>query len=99
MIKIKKNQWFLNYDKEKYKILCADINELIEFLYGSDSKKIEQISISSRNMIFKMIMTKEIEEYKKKVNEANFDKSNYLENTMYYNIFILIHKRIKIIKE
>ena len=87
------------YDKEKYKTLCADINELIEFLYGSDSKKIEQISISSRNMIFKMIMSKEIEEYKKKVNEANFDKSNYLENTMYYNIFILIHKRIKIIRE
>jgi hypothetical protein len=39
------------------------------------------------------------EEFKKKANDDNLAKSNYIEHTMYYNIFIMIYKRTKIIRE
>ena len=87
------------YDKEKYKIIYTNINELIEFIYGSNYKKSEQINIALRNMFFKKIIAAEIEEYNKKINENNSAKNNYIENTMYYNIFVLIYKRVKIIRK
>lgn len=44
-------------------------------------------------------MAYEIDKYKSKLKDDNSVKNNYIENTMYYNIFILIYKRIKIIRE
>ena len=87
------------YDKDKYKILYANINKLIEFLYANDSDKSKQIQLVTRNVFFKNIMAQELEEFKKKINEENLTKSNYIEHSMYYNIFIIIYKRIKIIRE
>lgn len=87
------------YDKDKHKILYTNINKLIEFLYGPDSDKDQQIQLATRNIFFKNIMDKELEEFRKKVNDDNLAKSNYIEHTMYYNIFIMIYKRTKIIRE
>ena len=87
------------YDKEKYKIIYSNINELIDFLYNSDNEKYDNINISSRNMFFQRIMSNEIEEYKKQINVINFNKTNYIENSMYYNILLIIYKRTKIIRE
>ena len=87
------------YDKDKYKILYPNINKLIEFLYESESDKSQQIQLATRNIFFKNIMEKELEEFKKKANDDNLAKSNYIEHTMYYNIFIIIYKRTKIIRE
>ena len=88
------------YIKEKYKKIYNNINILIEFLYGfeCESNKKEHISISSRNILFKDLITKEMEEFKLKLNEEHLTKNNYIEHTLYYNIFLILYKRIKIIR-
>ena len=89
------------YDKERYKKLYSKINTLIEYIYGaeSDFDKSALINISVRNIFFKEIMTKELDEFKSKLNDDKLSKNNYIEHTMYYNIFLLIYKRTKIIRE
>ena len=88
------------YDKEKYKIIYNKINILIEFLYSIDNKeKNESIHPSIKNIFFKEIMAKEIDDYKNKLNEDTLNKNNYIEHTLYYNIFLIIYKRTKIIRE
>ena len=87
------------YDKEKHKTIYNNINKLIEFLYDFDNNKNETIHPSIRGIFFKEIMAKEIEDYKDKSNSDNLSKNNYIEHTMYYNIFLIIYKRIKIIRE
>lgn len=86
------------YDKDNYKILYTNINKLVEFLYDSDSDQKDIIQVKTRNEFFKGVMANEMEEFKKKVKEDNTVKNNYIEHTMYYNIFIIIYKRIKIIR-
>ena len=89
------------YDKERYKKLYLKINTLIEYIYGaeSDFDKSALINISVRNIFFKEIMTKELDDFKSKLNDDKLSKNNYIEHTMYYNIFLLIYKRTKIIRE
>ena len=88
------------YDKEKYKIIYNSINKLIEFLYDIDTNgKKESINPSVKNIFFKKIMAKEIEDYKIKLSNDTLSKNNYIEHTMYYNIFYIIYKRTKIIRQ
>ena len=90
------------YDKNKYKKIYSDINSLIKFLYEAgikDYNNNNSINISSRTIFFKEVMAHEIEEFKKQSKEDTLAKNNYIEQTMYYNIFIIIYKRIKIIRE
>ena len=78
--------------------MYTNINKLVEFLYDSDSDQKDIIQVKTRNEFFKGVMANEMEEFKKKVKEDNTVKNNYIEHTMYYNIFIIIYKRIKIIR-
>ena len=88
------------YDKEKYKTIYNNINKLIEFLYYVDNEsKKESIHSSVKNIFFKEIMAKEIDDYKGKLSNDTLSKNNYIEHTMYYNIFLIIYKRTKIIRE
>ena len=88
------------YNKESYQIIYNNINKLIEFLYNLDNNdKKESIHPSVKNIFFKEIMSKEIEEYKNKLNNDTLSKNNYIEHTMYYNIFLIIYKRTKIIRQ
>ena len=44
-------------------------------------------------------MSKEIDEFSKMKNDTETNKNKYIENTMYFNIFMIIYKRIKIVRD
>ena len=85
------------YDNDNYKIIYNDINTLITFLYNFNSNK-EHAKEEIRKVFFKDIMAKEIEEFNKIKNESEL-KNDYIGKTMYFSIFMIIYKRIKIIRD
>jgi len=85
------------YDEQKYKKLYININSFIEFIYYNNNK--EYINGEIKKIFFKDIMEKEIKEFSKMKNETETKKNNFIEKTMYFNIFMIIYKRIKIIRD
>ena len=86
------------YDNETYKNIYNNINSLIEFLYYFNEKK-EHANIELKNLFFKNIMSEEIENFSNMKNESEEKKNNFINNTMYFNIFMIIYKRMKIIRD
>jgi len=82
------------YDNEKFPIIYKKINYFMDCLYSDNSE--ERIDFETRKIFFKDIMEKEIEEFIKMEKDK---KNSYIENTMYYNIFFIIYKRMKIIRD
>ena len=86
------------YDKSEFISLYNDINSLIEFLYYFDENK-ECINGQTKQLFFKDIMDKEIIEFNKMKSEDNEKKDTFLEKTIYFNIFTIIYKRTKNIRD
>ena len=86
------------YDNEEFKSLYNNINSLIEFLYFFNEDK-EHAQTETKKIFFKDIMAKEIEEFSKMKNETEQKKNSFIEKTMYFSIFMIIYKRIKIIRD
>ena len=84
------------YDKDKFKRIYNCINLFIDFLYNYEKDK-NHIDGEVKKTFFKNIMGKEIEELRKMRNSPEKEKNKYIENTLYFNIFLIIYKRIKII--
>ena len=85
------------YDKSKRNILYHNINLLIEFLYYYDEEK-EHIKKEAKQIFIKDIMKQEIEDFSKNRNEKDEKRNTYIENTLYYYIFMIIYKRTKIVR-
>ena len=85
------------YNNNTYTIIYNNINSLIEFLYYYERK--EHINGEIKKIFFNDIMAKEIEDFLKMKDEDEKKKNNYIEETMYYNIFIIIYKRVKNIRD
>ena len=85
------------YDKQKFKIAYYNINLFIDFLYNYEYNEHnkEHIDKEVKNLFFKTKMKEEIEEFKKMKNEEEQKKNNFIENTLYFNIFMFIYKRLK----
>ena len=86
------------YDNEEFKSLYNNTNSLIEFLYYFNENK-EHAQTEIKKIFFKDIMAKEIEEFSKMKNETEQKKNSFIEKTMYFSIFIIIYKRMKIIRD
>ena len=56
----------------------------------------KRIDFETRKIFFKDIMEKEIEDFTKMEKDQ---KDSYIEETMHYNIFFIIYKRMKIIRD
>ena len=85
------------YNNDKYEIIYNKINSLIEFLYYYENN--EHINKEIKKLFFKDIMAKEIEKFSKMKNDTESNKNKYIENTMFFNIFMIIYKRIKIVRD
>lgn len=87
------------YRYNEYKILYQNINNFIDFLYNYEDNKRPHIDLNTKNLFFTKIMSEEINDYKNKEKEEKLARNNYIERTMYYSFFIIIYKRIKILRE
>jgi hypothetical protein len=82
------------YDNDNYPTIYKKINYFMNCLYSDNSE--ERIDSETRKIFFKDIMEKEIEDFTKMEKDK---KNSYIENTMYYNIFFIIYKRMKNIRD
>ena len=82
------------YDNDNFPTIYKKINYFMDFLYSDNSE--ERIDSETRKIFFKDIMEKEIEDFIKMEKEK---KNSYIEDTMYYNIFFIIYKRMKNIRD
>ena len=78
-------------------------NTLVKYLYsfGKDIISCSIIPNETREIFFRDIMKEEIQKYEKLVNENKDkdEKNKFLNNSMYFSIFMLIYKRLKIIRD
>ena len=82
------------YDNDNFPNIYKKINYFMDCLYSDNSE--ERIDSETRKIFFKDIMEKEIEEFIKMEKDK---KNSYIEDTMYYNIFFIIYKRMKNIRD
>ena len=82
------------YDNDNYPTIYTKINYLMNCLYSDNSE--ERFDSETRKIFFKDIMEKEIEDFTKMEKDK---KNSYIEDTMYYNIFFIIYKRMKNIRD
>lgn len=95
-----KNLYELSIIKEN-KIIGKIVNKLIEELYSYGLNKGHNSENGPmKKILFNTIMTEENKNYKPSSSETDINHhNNLIKNTMYYNMFMIIYNKIKILRD